>query len=158
MNTDIYNNTYLECQESGSKAYFKVDGTLFYFTHFTGDGDSLLNYFYLGAYKVVLGFYKKLIVTDTYPLAVLQQNLIKFFQDFVAPFYIFMKAEYRLDYLKQKDDLGNGEMWMKARSGLKLFGRKRKSLEFDWHISNGRIESFEVSGEDTSIKAKEIES
>ncbi len=158
VNTDIYNNTYLECQESGAKAYFKADGTLFYFTHFTGDSNSLLNYFYLGAYKVVPGFYKNLIVTDTYPLAVLQQNLIKFFQDFVAPFYIFMKAEYRLEYLKQKDDLGSGEMWMKARSGLKFFGRKRKSLEFDFHISNGRIESFEVSGGDINIKAKETES
>ncbi|MFW5705570.1 MAG: urea transporter [Bacteroidota bacterium] len=158
VKSDLYSNTYLECSVTGSRAWFRVNGTMFYFTHFTGDNNSLLSYFYLGAYKVVLGFYKNLIVTDTYPLAVLQQNLIKFFQDFVAPFYIFIKAEYRLGYLKEKDDLGSGEIWMNAWSGLSFFGRKRKSIEFDFHISNGRIAGFGVKEEGLTMEAVEIES
>ncbi len=45
VKADFYNTVYLECSKSGSKAWFKNDGTLFYFTHFDGDMESMLYYF-----------------------------------------------------------------------------------------------------------------
>ena len=49
-------NKYLECQRTGSKAYFKLDEAMLHFTHFEGDRKSLLYAFYLSAFKVSFGF------------------------------------------------------------------------------------------------------
>ncbi|MDP2422721.1 MAG: urea transporter, partial [Bacteroidales bacterium] len=59
VKSDMNNYTYLECTTTESRAYFWNDGNLFYFTHFAGNKNSLLYYFYLGAYKIVLGYYDK---------------------------------------------------------------------------------------------------
>ncbi len=86
VKSDYYTNTYLECNKSESKAWFKNDGVLFYFTQFNGDMESLLYYFYLGTYKVALGFYKNLVIQDSYPLAVFKSKAMLFLQDFLASF------------------------------------------------------------------------
>jgi len=68
VQTDIYNITFLYCLKTKSKAWFKNDGSIHYFTHFEGNKNSLLFYFYLGAYKVITGFYKGLQISDNYPI------------------------------------------------------------------------------------------
>ncbi len=158
VKTDIYNNTFLECSRTSARAFFRIDGNLFYFTHFSGNTDALLYYFYLGAYKVVLGFYQNLVVTDAYPLAVLRQNLMLFVQDFIAPFHIFMKAGYRLDYVKLQDDLGDSQISMEAEAALRFSKKNRQSIRFGFFIRNNRIESFEVKAAERHMIAKEIES
>jgi murein DD-endopeptidase MepM/ murein hydrolase activator NlpD len=156
--SDFYNNTYLECSKSGSKAWFKNEGLLFYFTHFEGNMESLLYYFYLGAYKVSLGFYKNLVINDTYPLMVFKSKFMLFWQDFLAPFHIFMKAGYTMKYINMDDDLTNSIIMLTSEANMQLSKKSAKKLSFKIEIINSMIDKFEVSGKEINIIAKEIRS
>lgn len=158
VKADMYNYTYLECRETGSKAYFYNEGNLFYFTHFEGRKDCFLYYFYLGAYKIVLGFYKNLEVKDTYPLNAFKNGIMQFFQDFVAPFYIFMRGGFDLKYQKMEDNMISSTISMTSSARLVSMKRLLKKIDFDLVISNGRIESFTAKGKNVSISANEIKS
>jgi len=155
---DIFKNTYLECSKSGSKAWFKNDGTLFYFSHFEGSRKSFLFYFYLAAYKMSLGFYKNLIVNDSYPLAVVGNNLMMFWQDFLAPFHIFIKAEYQMNYIKMEDDLSTSTILMKSQATMKVSGKTKQKFDFEIFVDGPRIGRFEVKTAGLHILAQEIES
>ena len=155
---DIVKNTFIECSKSGSKAWFRNDGTLFYFSHFEGNRKSLLFYFYLGAYKMSLGFYKNLIITDSYPLAVVGNNLMMFWQDFMAPFHIFIKADFTMNYLKMEDDLSTSTILMQSQATMKVSGKTHQKYDFEFFIDGPRIGRFEVKTAGLHILAREIES
>jgi urea transporter/murein DD-endopeptidase MepM/ murein hydrolase activator NlpD len=95
--TDSYNYRYIFCTETQSAAYFVNDGTMFYFTYFTGDHKSLLYYFYLTSYKVLLGIYPNIEVSDIVPLNIIRKNRISLWMhDFIAPFYQYIKVNYSI--------------------------------------------------------------
>jgi murein DD-endopeptidase MepM/ murein hydrolase activator NlpD len=93
--TDAYNNKYMYCSETQSTAFFVNDGTMFYFTSFYGNHKSLLYYFYLTSYKVLLGYYENIEINDLFPLHILRKNKISLWlNDLIAPFYQFLKVYY----------------------------------------------------------------
>ena len=93
--TDAYNNKYLFCTSTQSTAYFVNDGTMFYFTSFYGDRNSLLYYFYLTAYKVLLGYYPDIEIADLFPLHIIRKNKLSLWiHDVIAPFYQYLKVQY----------------------------------------------------------------
>ncbi len=98
VRTNIYNQSYLYCPETGSKAWFHSEDNLFYFTGFEGKRDSLLYYFFLAAYRVYKGFYKEITVTDSFPLHLVYRKAQLLLQDFLAPFFICLHADFELKY------------------------------------------------------------
>ncbi len=92
---DAYNQTYLYCSKSKSWAYFVNNGTLFYFTTFYGNKKSVLYEFYLGAHKILLGYYQNMAVKDSLPVSSFHHPSLLWLQDAVAPFYQFMHVEYQ---------------------------------------------------------------
>ncbi|MDZ4204495.1 MAG: urea transporter [Bacteroidales bacterium] len=158
VKSDMNNYTYLECTTTESRAYFWNDGNLFYFTHFAGNKNSLLYYFYLGAYKIVLGYYDKLTVKDTYPLNAFKNGFMLFWQDFVSPFYMFMRTGYTMSYVKFDDDLTTSSVLMRSETKLFALSRQSQVIDFEIKINGGRIEKFMVKGLHLNIEAKEIES
>jgi hypothetical protein len=70
------------------------NGTLFYFTDFYGEKNSLLYRFYLGAQKVLLGYYDQLEINELLPLDGSYHGGWKIVQDFVSPFYLFLQSKY----------------------------------------------------------------
>lgn len=93
--TDTYNNKYFYCSYTKSTAYFINDGTMFYFTAFYGDHNSLLFYFYLIAYKVLLCYYPDIEIEDSFPLYTIKRNKVSLWMhDIIAPFYQFLKTQY----------------------------------------------------------------
>lgn len=158
VKTDIYNNTFLNCEKTSSVAWFKQEGKMFYFTQFTGDVNSLLYYFYLGAYKVALGYYQDLEVKDKFPLAILKNNFKRFLQDFIAPFHIFMKADFTIKYVKLVDDLSTSNILLRSEANLKISRKRRNSIHFEIFIDEDRIKRFEVRSDQININAAEIKS
>lgn len=158
VKSDMNNYTYLECTTTESRAYFWNDGNLFYFTHFAGNKNSLLYYLYLGAYKIVLGYYDKLTVKDTYPLNAFKNGFMLFWQDFVSPFYMFMRTGYTMSYVKFDDDLTTSSVLMRSETKLFALSRQSQVIDFEIKINGGRIEKFMVKGLHLNIEAKEIES
>lgn len=158
VKSDMYNYTYLECRETESKAFFHNDGRLFYFTHFEGDKNCFLYHFYLGAYRIVLGFYNKLEVADSYPLSAFKGGLIKFLQDFIAPFKLFMHAGFSLEYLKLDDNFTTSSIEMSSRTHLTAFNKALEDIDFTLIITDGRIAHFAVKSKESDIKAREVAS
>ena len=156
VKTDIYNNTYLECESTGAKAWFKTDDRMFFFTHFTGEKKSLLYYFYLGAYKVALGFHQNLTVHDKYPLAILHNSFLRFWQDFIAPFHIFMKASYVLRYVKMEEDLSDSSILLKSEARLHYGGKGDEDVQFEIFVEENRMKRFEVISGELNIRASEV--
>jgi urea transporter/murein DD-endopeptidase MepM/ murein hydrolase activator NlpD len=155
---DMYNNTYLQCSETASKAWFRNTGTLFYFTHFEGQKYSLLHYFYLAHYKLVLGYYGHLRIQDDFPPDVFKRGLLQFFIDFVSPFLQPLKSSYKLDYLSMEDNLVSSRISLRSEASLAFRRKILQQYDFETTVQGGRIERLVIIGMDVKITATEIRS
>jgi len=157
VQTDIYNNSCIYCEKTKSKAWFKNDGSIHYFTHFEGNKKSLLFYFYLGAYKVIFGFYKGLTISDQLPINTLNNKCLIFLQDFIAPFYRFIKSEYSLEYARIKDNLTDSQILLISGVLVKRNKKVTKELNFEFAIESNRIQKFVVVAGNKTIEAEKAE-
>lgn len=140
--TDIYNNAFINDEKTRSKAYFRNDGTVHLFTHFEGDKNSLLFYFYLGAYKYLSAFYPGLVISDSFPLSVMKYSLLNVIQDFISPFYIFLKAGFTLKQIKFTDNFGDCTAVFASHACMKVFNKKFRKIDFELFINRNAIEKF----------------
>ena len=146
--TTAKNQSYLYCPQSGSVAYFVNDGTLHYFSSFEGDKSSILYYFYLGAYKVLLGFYKEIQLEDSVPLHLADGGLGLWLHDFTAPFFTYRKLDYKMDYLSIDNTMRPKEIKLQSRLEQKVAYRKSTKITFDWTIQHGKIAQWSIQLKD----------
>ncbi len=156
VQVDIYNQSLIYCETTGAKAYFYNDGNFHYFTSFEGNKKSLLYYFYLANYKVMTAFYKDLKIKDSYPLNNTGNNLILVIQDFVAPFFIFMKSNFILKYVSKKDDFNNSDIHLHSKAEIKIGNITTNEFDFDIQIINNLLDSFSVQQRSKKIIAKRV--
>jgi urea transporter/murein DD-endopeptidase MepM/ murein hydrolase activator NlpD len=139
---DAINLTYLYCEKTKSKAWFRNDGDIHYFTHFEGDRSSLLFKFFLGAYKVMMGYYRNLLVKDQYPVNTFNNRLVEVMQDFVAPFVIFTRTEYNLRYLGMDDALMQTSIRLRSEVSAKIGKQEIKKMECELYVGVHGLERF----------------
>lgn len=156
--TDIYNTTYIYCKETRSKAFVYNDGKIHYFTGFEGSRKSLLYNFYLGAYKLLTGFYKGLEMHDIYPLHKLtRNNILLWVQDCVSPFYIFIDCPYHCYHTRSETSIDLESVTLKTTADVKVFGKSIRRKEFELFIEENRIKTFTIIEKNRKIKATCIE-
>ena len=155
--TDAYNGTYIYCQNTKSTAYFVNNGTLHYFTEFYGDRKSLLYNFFIGARKILLGFYDQMEISDMLPMTGFYSGLSTFVQDFIAPFNIYLKGTY-LSKFTSVNDL-NYPTQITITSGAKANSGSRllKELGFEFQLEKNRVKTFTVKNGDKTIVAECID-
>ncbi|MEA1897742.1 MAG: urea transporter [Bacteroidota bacterium] len=153
IKTNAYNQTYIECLETKSQAFFEEDGALLFFTHFKGNKSSLLYYFYLAAYKIQTGYYQDLELHDQYPLNHIFRKKILFLQDFFAPFFLFLRAEFTVKYSKIDNNLSPGLISLNSSSKRFIGKRLFKETKFKFQIDNSGIQSFKIYIGGTQINA-----
>ena len=142
VRVDYLNHTYLYCMKTGAVAYFVNEGDSFYFTHFEGDKRSLLYYFYLGSYKVIFGFYRGLNITDHFPVNALIRGPVMFIQDLVAPYYLFAKSVFSLEYVRSADNFSSPELQLHSEAFVNLPLKSSKKLSFDLYFQGEGLEKF----------------
>jgi len=141
--TDAFNRTYIFCHFTQSTAYFTNDGTMFYFYDFEGDKKSALFYFYLAAYRVLLGTYEEIIVEDIIPLVHFNLRPFVWMQDFLAPFYLFTKSKYK-SYFSDMDNPIEPQKAILCAEIETLFLRKKVSkLTLKINLEDKTIQSFQ---------------
>ncbi len=151
--TSLYNETYLYCASQNAFAYFINNGTAFYFTNYFGSRKTLLYKFYQVAYKVLLSSDKKLSVKDYFPLNVYSVNPIKWLQDILAPFYIFIRMRFESE-VQQKDGLLNsGSISFSTTQTLEIFGLDKQQSTATVNIENGQLHSFTIQTPNKTIQA-----
>lgn len=142
--SSVYNETYLFCKEKNSYAYFINNGTAFYFTNFFGSKNSLLYLFYQVAFKVLLSSEKPITVTDYFPLNTISMNAIKWLQDIVAPFYLFVRMRYHSTVKQDDNILQNATISFISEQTQELFWNKKKLFTAKTHINKGILEGFSI--------------
>ena len=142
--TDAYNQTYIYCAQTESYAYYVNNGTLLYFTDFIGDRQSALYLFYVGCHKILLGYYNNLIINDLLPISGIFNGALKVIQDFVAPFYLFLKADYHSTCTSIDDVNYPREMSLHSQARVLLGKKIQKQIDFDIDIDDKGLTCFEA--------------
>lgn len=153
--TDIYNYSYIWCRQSNSFAYFRKNGSVFYFYHFKGSKSSLLYYFFLALYKVPLGCTNNLQTNDSVAADLFMNKIILFFQDFIAPLKIFNHSDFTLQF--DDNHVAHDEIKFESCVTNKLFGIKTKEYNFQITINYCGIDRFSVNTGNKKINAICIE-
>jgi urea transporter len=151
---DALNYTSIFCEGSKSHAYFRNDGDIHFFTHFEGEKSSLLFQFYLAAYKVMLGYYPNLLVRDNYPVNTFNNRALGLLQDFVAPFWLFTRSDYILNYLGMEDALMQSNINLKSIISGKIGSHEVKKMECELFINQQGLERFLINEKGKSMEVK----
>ena len=151
--TSIYNETYLYCASQNAFAYFINNGNAFYFTNYFGKKNTLLFSFYEAAYKVLLSSQSKINVKDYFPVNVFSVSVVKWLQDVLAPFFIFIRMRFESE-VKQDDGLLNsGNISFTSVKILELFGKNKQQSTATVNIKNGQLSSFIIQTNNQTIQA-----
>ena len=154
--TDAYNFSYLYSSEKEAYAYFTCDNTMFYFTTFYGNKDSLLYYFFLSAYKILLSDFS-IDVQDKLPISLLKTNIIlRSLNDFFAPFVRFMEVKYRSRIQQMDHSLNTSVLELESEISIRAFGKTKPGIKSSIQINHNRIESFKFISDQSYIYAKNI--
>jgi hypothetical protein len=153
VNTDPYNNSFIRCHESGAMAYFTNDGNLMYFTHFTGDKNCILYYFFLAAFQIQQGYYQDLTIRDSYPLNLIYKQPLLGLQDFVAPFWKFLRSDFTCTYDWIDSDMAPSEIRLSSSAVNKLGGKTLQEFHFSLLINEHGIHQLMVDSGKFHIEA-----
>jgi murein DD-endopeptidase MepM/ murein hydrolase activator NlpD len=143
--TDELNRKYIYCHQTKSIAYFVNDGTMFYFFDYEGTKKSLLFQFYLASYRVLLGCHEGVVVTDQVPLIHFNNKIVQLLQDFLAPFYLFTKAEYHSSYINIDNVHDPLVATLKSSIEAKFINLSFRKIEFEIELNNKSIHQFSLN-------------
>lgn len=146
-----YNQSYLQCQKTGAKAYFENDQNLFYFTYYEGDKKSELFYIFQALFKLQKGYYQNLEILDQYPLYLTYPKSILWFHDFISPFLLLIRSKYSVQYTNIDDEISPSEI--RITSGLTNYFLRKKINEKDFQIT---IDSLGIASIDITEHNQKI--
>lgn len=154
---DFYNNTYLYCPTTESYAYFVTNNDELVFTGFQGNKHSTLYHFYLASYRVIFGFYKKIELKDPLPLSTTKYYFLRFIQDFVAPFYRFIKPSFTLNYIHMDEQFDQSNIELKSKIREQLFNKSRIVFSNYFKVNEKGIVQWEIYKGDKTYILRRIE-
>lgn len=152
--TDEYNNTYILCEESGSKAYLENDGTMLLFRHYEGFKNDFLYWFFLSHYKIPMGFYSKMEVMDHFPLTLFVKKSILFFHDFLAPFVSLIKSEYKMKFISIDSEISPSNVIFTSAVTNSIGNRLIRSLMSETTINSNGLSSIDITCGKIKIEAE----
>jgi len=110
---DVYNQTYLHCLKTDAKLFYSNNGKKFEALNYVGSKKSPLFYFFNSFYRVVFSE-EQLSVRNRFPIHQLYKFPLITLQDFLVPFFIFLKGNYNLQYSKTTELFNAKKMELKA--------------------------------------------
>jgi hypothetical protein len=121
------------------------DGVMFYCYDFEGDTKSLLFNFYLANYRILLAAYMHSEITDTFPLIHFNNKTVQLLQDFVAPFFLFTKANYTAAATSCDNYHTPKYISIQSTATAKLFGKTIQEKQFEMTYTENALQSFSIS-------------
>jgi len=145
--SNALNQTYIYCEKTKSTAYFVNNGTVFYFTDFFGKKGSLLHHFYLGAQKVLLGYYKNIELEDQLMIDGFFNKLITGLHDFTAPFFHYCKVKYSFSFASCDDEHNPNEIVFNTSCLATIGSKTHKEIQYKFCLKDRRIDSFQINND-----------
>ena len=149
VHTDFYNNSYIYDRRCNAIAWFVNDGQLFYFTYYEGPRGNLLFSFFLACFRVPLVFDRQVTITDQLPLSISARSWLRWLQDWIAPFYIFLQSDFSLKFLEADDMLDPSVYTIKSRINRQVFHKSIDINEFEVQIHREGSIQIKSSGRST---------
>jgi hypothetical protein len=141
--TNPYNNSYIQCNSTRSKAWFRYTGVHFCFTHFEGDRDSLLYSFYLAAFRIPLAVTDNNTSVDTLPVNHTFGGWRLFLHDFTSPFFMYLKANFEVEMKLSGSEFDPDRIVYSSRLTGISYKRKVWTKNFKLEVNNDNSLSFE---------------
>ncbi len=129
---DYANQTYIYSAATESYAFFKATDEELIFTSYKGSKSDPLYWFYLTSFRVIFGYYKGVEVADDLPVPISKVKFMKIIQDFVAPFYIFIRPKFKMNYISRKQFLGDSEFVLKSEFHDKVMGKTLHNIKAEF--------------------------
>ncbi|MGE0561936.1 MAG: urea transporter [Flavobacteriales bacterium] len=148
------NQAYFYCQKTNSTAYFVNNGTLFYFTDFYGNKNSLLHHFYKGAHKILLGYYSEVQVKDQLIITDLFNDILSFIHDFTAPFFHYLRVNYLFSFVSANNTHNPTEINFITNCSGRIFKKKSIQHSYLFKISENDKISFQFNNTNHTFKAR----
>lgn len=142
--TDAFNRTYIYCEQTHSIVWFVNDGVMFYCYDFEGNTKSLLFHFYLANYRILLAAYMHSEITDTFPLIHFNNKVVQLLQDFVAPFFLFTKANYTVAVSSCDNYHTPKHICIQSTATAKLFSKSLQVKQFEMIYSENALQTFSI--------------
>jgi urea transporter/murein DD-endopeptidase MepM/ murein hydrolase activator NlpD len=142
--TDAWNILHIRCNTTGADLSIQNDGQFFQCTRFEGDKSSGLFWFFLSVNRILLTQDKALVSEDTFALNTFKPGIFLFLQDFVSPFYLFLKSPYSAKSLSTDHGLNNGSAQLASEARLDAFGNPLYRLTSQINIRQKRIEEIQL--------------
>jgi hypothetical protein len=105
--------------------------------------------FFLACFRVPLTFDRHVTITDQLPLSISAKSWLRWLQDWIAPFYIFLQSDFSLDFLEADDMLDPSIYTMNSRINHQVFHRSINASEFRIQISRGGSIQIQSAGKGT---------
>jgi hypothetical protein len=100
---------------------------------------------------VPLGFQPNSKIADAIPVNLMFNGVPKILQDFVAPVFLFLKADYQLTIKEAGDILSSGDIEMEATVSQKMAGREIRKFQTGIKISQDNVFLLTVQLNDAKI-------
>ena len=145
VGVDYTNQTYVYSDDTNSYAFFSITDNELIFSSYRGDKNDPLYWFYLTSFRVIFGFYKGVVIEDTLPIA--EISLMRIMQDFIAPFVVFIKPQYRMEYMSQKQFFDDSEIELQSNFSEIVFGAQKQNIKSKYKIISNESMQWSVDFE-----------
>jgi prephenate dehydratase len=123
-----------------------------------GDTESLLHQFFMGAHKILLGYYEDVMLEDVLPIENMYSGSIKILQDFLAPFKLFLKPTFQQKFTQIDDVHFPKQISIQTKTEVKIGSKILKHTNYTIEISQNGIEKFTIQHQQKTIIATCIKS
>ncbi len=152
VGVDFNNQTYLYSESTDSYAYFVANEEELVFTTYNGSKLDPLYWFYLSSFRLIFGYYKGIKVEDYLSVTISRARVLKVLQDFVAPFYIFIKPSFKMEYISRKQFFDESEIVLKSEFKDIVMKKQLRSIEAEFVINSSDSLAWTLITEDKKYK------
>lgn len=140
--TDAYNQTYFFDRKNNATLYFFNQNGLFESRTFYGNKDSLLFQFYLCSQQILQSWYPGLELKNEVEITGLFNPFERLLQDWVAPFFRFLKTEFKITYAYNDNDITQSKIILKGELLSTRLGLFHSSTQFELEFFNKQLYAF----------------
>ena len=92
----------------------------------------------------MMGFYQDLLVRDLYPVNTFNNRLVSLIQDLVAPFLLFTRSEYRMNYGGMGDTVMQTKITLKSEVSARIGSYRIKNMTCELTVGTHGLERFVI--------------
>ncbi len=156
-NATAYNQSYLHHKKENAFLYFRNDKNLFYVENYTGNKNSPLYLLYLALYKIPLGYYPNFSLQDDIPVHQIFKPVTVLLQDFIAPFYLYLKSKYQITNIIIDNELNTKEIIINSDITTQIGNRTNTPFRFSITFTDKGIRTVTIVQENKKIILECIE-